>query len=110
MWTALEDMPGHGPELGDAMTKALVRPEQPSDESAIRAVTIAAFADHPHSDQTEHRVIDELRSQGGLALSLVAVADGQIVGHVAFSPVIIGEMEKGWYALAPLSVAPPFQR
>lgn len=86
-----------------------VRPEAPGDEDAIRDVTLAAFAGHPHSDQTEHLIVERLRRAGKLALSLVAEEGGAIAGHVAFSPVRIGLASEGWHGLAPLSVAPARQ-
>jgi len=39
------------------------------------------------SDGSEPRVIDKLREAEALAVSLVAVVCGQLVGHVAFSKV-----------------------
>ncbi len=43
-------------------------------------------------------------------MSLVAVRDGRLVGHVAFSPVAIGAGGEGWHGLAPLAVWPGCQR
>lgn len=83
-----------------------LRPEAPEDLVAIRDLIASAFLDHPHSRQTEGQVLDALRRAGALALSLVAHRDGQVVGHVAFSPVHIAGGAQGWYCLAPLSVQP----
>lgn len=87
----------------------MIRLERPEDVAAIDAVTRAAFADHPHSDQTEHRIVERLRSSGSLALSLVAEEGEKILGHIAFSPVEIGDGIDGWYGLGPLSVTPDRQ-
>ncbi|WP_426130294.1 GNAT family N-acetyltransferase [Pararhizobium sp. PWRC1-1] len=87
----------------------IIRPESPADIAAIRAVTIAAFKDHPHSDQTEHLIIDRLRQAGALSLSLVAEVNGDVVGHIAFSPVELSDGSKDWYGLGPVSVLPAFQ-
>ncbi|WP_275782553.1 GNAT family N-acetyltransferase [Pararhizobium gei] len=87
-----------------------VRPETPADADAIRRVTMEAFRDHPHSDQTEHLIMDRLRDSGGLSLSLIAEAAGAVVGHVAFSPVLISDGTKDWFGLGPLSVLPSHQR
>lgn len=88
-----------------------IRPERREDADAIRAVTRAAFADMPHSRQTEAAIIDALRAAGALAVSLVAVEDAQILGHVAFSPVAIdGVAAPGWYGVGPLSVRPDRHR
>jgi putative acetyltransferase len=50
----------------------IVRPEDPSDISAIRSVTQTAFAGAEHSSQTEGAIVDALRRAGALILSLVA--------------------------------------
>jgi putative acetyltransferase len=36
----------------------------------------------------------------------VAEIDGRIVGHIAFSPVVISGGTTGWYGLGPVSVLP----
>ncbi len=87
----------------------IVRQEIPADIAAIRDVTAAAFKDHPHSDQTEHLIIDRLRQAGALNISLVAVVDGKVVGHVAFSPLELSDGSKGWFGLGPVSVLPECQ-
>lgn len=83
--------------------------EVPADAAAIGAVTAAAFREQPHSRQTEVQIIDALRRAGALSLSLVAHLNGEVVGHVAFSPVTITGGAPGWYGLGPLSVAPVVQ-
>ena len=88
-----------------------IRPERPGDEAAIRALTAAAFHEHPHSDGSEPGIIDALRAAGDLTLSLVAVnMDQAVIGHVAFSPVTISDGATGWYGLGPVSVMPTLQR
>lgn len=87
-----------------------IRPEQADDVDAIAAVTRAAFRDHPHSAQTEHLIVAALRATDALALSLVAEIDGQVVGHIAFSPVTISDGSAGWYGLGPISVLPEKQK
>lgn len=79
------------------------------DEAAIHRVTERAFIDHPHSEGTEPAIVDALRAYGDLTLSLVAEADGEIVGHVAFSPAELSNGDGGWLALGPISVAPERQ-
>ncbi len=92
------------------MTEPNIRPETSSDSCAIEAVTVAAFRDHPHSNQTEHFIIRELRRAGALSVSLVAELDGCVVGHVAVSPVSVSDGSEGWFGLGPISVEPDFQR
>ena len=87
-----------------------IRRELPQDIEAISRVTEAAFRLHPHSQQTEQFIVDELRRCGALSVSLVAELDRQVVGHIAFSPVEISDGSPNWYALGPVSVAPEHQR
>lgn len=83
-----------------------VRPERAQDQAAIREIHIAAFGDHPHSRQTEHLIIEALRTADAMALSLVAEStDGEVVGHIAFSSATIGE-SAGWFLLGPVAVLP----
>lgn len=87
-----------------------IRPEEPADIAAIEAVTAAAFREAPHTSHTEQFIVNALRRAGALTLSLVAAADGAIVGHVAVSPVTISDGSAGWYGLGPISVAPEHQQ
>jgi len=59
----------------------LIRGETPADIAAIHALNKAAF-----KTDAEAKLVDGLRDNGNLSLSLVA-DDGGIVGHVAFSPM-----------------------
>ena len=88
----------------------LVRPETQADVAAIHALTVAAFRTAAHSAGTEQFIVDALRRAGALAVSLVAVADGTLVGHVAVSPVTLSGGEPDWYGLGPISVLPEHQR
>lgn len=93
------------------MTAIAIRPEEPGDEAAIHALTSAAFHDMPFSDGSEADLVDRLRADGDLALSLVAVnLDEAIVGHIAFSRVTISDGSADWYQLSPVSVIPSGQR
>ena len=84
------------------------RPEQPSDHAAIEEVNRLAFG-----QDAEARLVAKLREADSddPALSLVAVRDGQVVGHILFSPILI-ETTGGnvaAMALAPMAVLPDFQ-
>lgn len=87
-----------------------IRPETPTDLADITRVILAAFADHPHSQHTEHLIVDALREAGALRTSLVAELDAEVIGHVALSPVTIGDGSHGWYGLGPVAVTPRWQR
>jgi putative acetyltransferase len=87
----------------------VIRPEAPTDVDAIRAINIAAFAHHPYSRQTEHLAVDALRAEGALSVSLVAVREDRLVGHIAFSRTAVGASTGEWYLLGPVAVLPGFQ-
>jgi len=83
-----------------------IRREQLRDWPAVHAVHAAAFP-----TDAEARLVDCLRANGRAAISLVADANGQIVGHILFSPVTIGgQAVAGALGLAPVAVIPSCQR
>ena len=84
----------------------ILRSERPGDEPAIFALTQAAFADMPFSNGMEGPIVDGLRADGDLALSLVAEDMGGIVGHIAFSPVTVSGEREGLYGLGPVCADP----
>ena len=86
-----------------------IRPEASGDEPAIFALTEAAFADMPFSNGDEQHLVERLRADGDLALSLVAEDAERIVGHIAFSRVSISGGAQDWYGLGPVSVWPEMQ-
>lgn len=90
-----------------------IRNERPQDAAAIAAITTDAFRGAPHAGGNEAAIIAALRLSGALTLSLVATQNGEIVGHVAFSPVGLDGQSAGpggpWYALGPVSVTPDRQ-
>jgi putative acetyltransferase len=84
-----------------------IRPEQPGDETAIAEIVTAAFGQSAEAD-----LVGRLRAAGALTLTQVALRQGEIVGHVALSPVSVdGAMaDRRWLGLAPLAVRPDLQR
>lgn len=88
----------------------IIRPEKSDDYDSIRQVNLEAFANHPHSHQTEHLIVEALRADDALTVSLVAEVGGQVVGHIAFSGVTIGGHVQHWFILGPLAVLPARQR
>lgn len=89
---------------------SVIRQESPSDAAAIHAVTVAAFLKAPHTAHTEQFIVEALREADALTISLVAEQDGEVVGHVALSPVSVSDGSTGWYGLGPISVKPELQR
>jgi putative acetyltransferase len=88
----------------------IIRNETESDIQAIAEVTKTAFATLAISQHTEQFIINALRAAGALTVSLVAEIDGNVVGHVAFSPVTISDGNLHWHGLGPVSVLPQYQR
>jgi putative acetyltransferase len=84
-----------------------VRPETPEDREAVLLVNRLAFG-----REDEARLVDALRDGGYARVSLVAEADGQIVGHILFStlPIVTPEGTIEVLALAPMAVVPTHQR
>lgn len=75
-----------------------IRDEEPADIAAIHRVVEAAFQQSMEAD-----LVDRLRADGDAVISLVAEEDGEIVGHVLFSPMSAPFPALG---LAPVSVLP----
>lgn len=86
-----------------------IRHETARDVDGIREVNIEAFRNHPVSRQTEHLIVDALREAGALEVSLVAISEGKVVGHIAFSKASVGEAESDWFLIGPLAVLPGLQ-
>lgn len=80
-----------------------IRPEHTEDIAAIRDLNRRAFG-----QEHEGKIVDALRANGGVHLSLVAVDQGRVVGHIMYSPVRIGQVEGS--ALGPMAVEPEAQR
>jgi len=87
-----------------------LRLETPEDADAIHDVVVQAFLTAPHTSGTEAFIVRELRAAGVLTVSLVADAQGAVVGHVAISPVTISDGSPHWYGLGPVAVRPSGQR
>ncbi len=87
-----------------------IRHETRDDISTITEVTVEAFKALEVSNQTEQYIIEALRAANALTLSLVAEVGGNVVGHIAFSPVTISDGTLHWYGLGPVSVLPEYQQ
>jgi putative acetyltransferase len=90
--------------------KIIIRNEIDADVDAITEVTAAAFKTLEISNHTEQFIIEALRADSALTVSLIAEVDGHVVGHVAFSPVTLSDGTQNWYGLGPVSVLPEHQR
>eukprot|EP01135_Chromosphaera_perkinsii_P010369 Nk52_evm41s2118 gene=Nk52_evmTU41s2118 len=102
-----------------------IREERETDWEKIEKLTYKAFEHDPYhapgEPPSEHLIVNRLRESNMLTVSLVSVkemdaaagnqGEEQVVGHVAFSPVMIKNSEnqtqgipQGWYGLGPVSV------
>ncbi|WP_172329301.1 GNAT family N-acetyltransferase [Mangrovicoccus sp. HB161399] len=78
-----------------------IRRVRPEDRTEISVLVVSTFGQN-----NEHRLIEALRDAGAVALELVGIMDGRIVGHVCFSQL---DVPTGWWALAPVSVSSAHQ-
>ena len=87
----------------------IIRPEQEADFDAVRQVNTLAFG-----QPAEATLVDALRKSVELIISLVAVDDNQVVGHILFTPVSLESDDSTSTALglglAPMAVLPDYQR
>lgn len=85
----------------------LIRNEVEEDYASVRRVNELAFARSIEAD-----LVDALREKAGSFVSLVAVVEGEIVGHIFFSPVTVEAKQQTFTAmgLAPMAVLPAHQR
>ena len=88
------------------MTPILVRPEESTDAQAVHAVNEAAF-----EGPAEANLVADLHRQSAVIVSLVAELNGQVVGHILFSPVSVSQAAAGIQVagLAPVAVSPQHQ-
>ncbi len=83
-----------------------LREEEPQDIDAIFEINKMAF-----DSGAEASLVNNLRGSKSLFLSLVAIVDGQVVGHIAFSPMKISGFEQlNLIGLAPMAVHANLQK
>jgi len=85
----------------------IVRAENAAERSAIRSINEAAFGGQDEAD-----LVDRLRADGLVLVSLVAEIQQRIVGHILFSRMSIETTGSSVsaVALAPMAVLPEHQR
>ena len=84
-----------------------IRKEIQSDHDDVRAINDRAFG-----QSIEGEIVENIRDACNEIVSLVALNDGEIVGHILFSPVVVenGEKEIKAMGLGPMAVSPRFQK
>ena len=88
----------------------IIRARTPADDGAIYETVGQAFKSAPHASGEEQDLVVRLRKTSAYVpeLSLVADADGEIIGHIMFTQIKIGD--ETHLILAPLAVLPAYQR
>jgi len=83
-----------------------IRPETEEDRAAVFEVNAAAFP-----TRSEAMLVDVLRESADDNVSLVAVEDQQVVGHIMLTPVTLEPFDElRLMGLAPMAVSPSSQR
>ena len=84
-----------------------IRDEEPADYQQVFEVNAQAF-----ETGLEAKLVETLRSKIEPLISLVAVVEEQVVGHILFTPVTVDGCDKRGAALmglGPMAVLPEFQ-
>jgi len=91
-----------------------IRKENSFDHNWVIELTEKAFETLEISDHNEGKLVNKLRKAPTFIeeLSLVAEINGQVVGHILFTPITIdnGQQQFQSLVLAPVSVLPEFQK
>jgi putative acetyltransferase len=83
----------------------LIRAETVDDRDTVYAVNLSAF-----TTPSEAVLVDALREQAHALISLVAEENGELLGHIMFSPVLLsGHHDSKVVGLAPMAVRPGHQ-
>ena len=102
------------PLFHQTCNELVVRPEQKAEVTRIREIIQEAFDPMPFSTGREWELVEKVRQSESYipALSLVAVCDGNLVGHSLISLAHIEDKKKkhGTLVLGPVSVLPAYQR
>jgi len=87
---------------------AVLRQEDPADAGQVRDLLEASFPGYG-----EAVLVDRLRSDGDIDLSLVAEDEGVVIGYIAFSRLMVETGDRPPFhavSLAPLAVYPEYQQ
>lgn len=93
--------------------KIHIRQENEIDFDRVYEVVKTAFLNAEHTDHDEHNLVNRLRKSSAFIpeLSLVAVVNDKVVGHILFTRIAIINANESHtaLALAPVSVIPAMQ-
>jgi len=92
----------------------IIRQELTADYQTTEAIVKSAFLNEAYSDHQEHLLVQRIRQTDAFIpeLSLVAIQQDELVGHILLSKIHILDGDKAVesLALAPVSVAPSHQK
>ena len=81
-----------------------IRLENNSDIYKIENIHNQAF-----NNPDESKIVNKLRGNNNLTLSLVGEIDESLIGHIAYSPILNGYQEPIGIGLGPVGVTQPFR-
>ncbi len=82
-----------------------IRPETQQDHQAVESILLSAFP-----TGAESKVVNAIRENGNAVISLVAVLDEKVIGHILFSPITTHPpTPENGLGLAPVAVDPVHQ-
>ncbi|WP_296583266.1 GNAT family N-acetyltransferase [Xanthobacter sp.] len=87
----------------------LIRNEAVGDILVIRRVVTNALKVLAQSTGAEAAIVEKLREDNALVLSLVAEDEGEVIGYLAASAARVGA-QAGWSLIGPLAVLPSRHR
>lgn len=92
----------------------IIRQEQQKDYKEVFLLIEKAFLNAEHTDHREQYLVQRLRKSPAFIpeLSMVAVVEDKLVGHILLTKIIIRESQEKHIslALAPVSVLPEYQK
>jgi len=92
------------------MCDIIIRPETVDDYPVIAALIVEVFRETYGTGEEEAGIVEQMRHLAP-CISLVAVANGTLIGHLFISPVALADFpEVPVCVLGPIGVARPWQR
>ncbi len=88
----------------------IIKQEEKNQYNLVEELIKSSFETAEHTDKNEHNLVKKLRNSDAYIkeLSLVALEDEKLVGHIMFTKAKVNDTDV--LVLAPLSVSPDFQR
>ena len=75
----------------------------------VKDVLQQAFLNHPHSEQNEHLIVENLITNNNDVLSMVGIDNDKVVAFITYSKVKFDNDNDNWVGLAPVAVLPECQ-